>query len=142
MKQKFSTSWKSSKQPRKQRKFRANAPIHIARKFMAANLSKDLRKKHERRSFPIKKGDTVKIMRGKFTKKTGKIASVSIKRQRVSIEGMQSKKLDGTSVNVWFNPSNLQITDINLDDKKRLNSINKKLKSENTEETKNAPEKK
>lgn len=137
MKQKFSVKWKSSCQPRKQRKYLANAPIHIARKFLSANLSKDLRKKHNQKSFVVKKGDTVKIMRGKFNKKSGKIANISIKRKRVSVEGIQVQKKDGTKVDVWFNPSNLQITSLNLDDKKRLKSIDKK-----TDTDENAPEKK
>jgi len=42
MKQKFSTTWKASKQPRKQRKYSANAPLHIKRKMLSANLSKTL----------------------------------------------------------------------------------------------------
>jgi len=34
MKKIFSTHWKASKQPRKQRKYRAKAPLHIKRKFL------------------------------------------------------------------------------------------------------------
>ena len=137
MKQKFSTKWKSSKQPRKQRKYRGNAPIHILRKFLSANLSKELRKKYSRRNFPIKKGDTVKIMRGIFKGKAGKVSIVNIRRQRTAVENIQRQKKDGTKVNVWFNPSNLQLTALNLEDKKRLDSLNKSNKKE-----KNAPEKK
>ena len=134
MKQKFSTSWKSSKQPRKQRKYRANAPLHIMRKFLSSNLSKELRTKHQTRNITIRKGDMVKIMRGNFKAKTGKISSVNIKRQRVSVENIQRQKKDGTKVNVWFNPSNLQIIELNLDDKKRIDSFK--------QEVKNKPEKK
>ncbi len=47
MKKKFSTSWKASRQIRKQRKYRENAPLHLRNKFMTANLSKELRKKVE-----------------------------------------------------------------------------------------------
>src|SRR3989338_176397 len=46
MKNKFSTKWKESKQPRKQRKYRANAPLHLRKKFVNVNLSKELRKKY------------------------------------------------------------------------------------------------
>jgi hypothetical protein len=34
MKKEFSTSWKASRQVRKQRKYLANAPIHIKRKLI------------------------------------------------------------------------------------------------------------
>ena len=62
MRNKFSTAWKASKQPRKQRKYLANAPLHLKKKFVSANLSKELRKKHEKRSLPLRKGDTVKAI--------------------------------------------------------------------------------
>ena len=62
MKQKFSTKWKSSKQPRKQRKYLANAPLHLKKKFISVNLSKELRKKHGKRNVSLRKGDIVKIM--------------------------------------------------------------------------------
>lgn len=128
MKKKFSGSWKSSKKPRKQRKYRANAPIHIKRKMMGTNLSKNLRKKIGKRSIQTKKGDAVKVMRGKFKGKTGKIVKVLTKNSWVEIEGIQVKKQDGSKVNVKFRPSNLQITELNLDDKRRNKSLRKEIK--------------
>ena len=126
MKQKFSKSWKASKQPRKQRKYIANAPLHIKRKLLSANLSKELRKKHNKRNIPVIKGDIVKIMRGKFKNKKGKIIKVKIKALKIMIEGIQVKKQDGSKVNVPLRASNLQIIELNLEDKKRLKKKNKK----------------
>lgn len=104
---------------------------------MSANLSKELRKKYRKRSLPLRKGDTVKIMRGKFRKKTGKIAVVDAKKMKVEIEGMQIKKQDGSKANVKFNPPFLQITELNLEDRKRNEAlIRQKNKSEG--ENKNA----
>ncbi len=123
MKKDFSKHWKASRQPRKQRKYRANAPLHIKHKLMSANLKKDLRKKYGRRSFPLRKGDSIKIMLGEFKKKTGKIALVDLKKLRVSIEEIQRVKKDGTKINVWFDPSNLQIQELNLEDKERIKAI-------------------
>ncbi|MEK6936215.1 MAG: 50S ribosomal protein L24 [Nanoarchaeota archaeon] len=125
MKKLFSTSWKSSRQPRKQRKYVFNAPLHIRHKLVSANLSKELRKKYGKRSFPLRKGDNVKIMVGEFKKKLGKIVSVDLKRLRISIEGIQRTKKDGSKVNVWFDSSNLQIQELNLEDKKRINAISR-----------------
>ena len=136
MKKKFSTAWKASKQPRKQRKYVAQAPLHIKKKLVSVNLSKDLRKKHEKRNLPVKKGDIVKVMRGKFKKKQGKVLSVKLKTQKITIEGIQVKKLDGSKVNVNLRPSNLQIIELNLEDKRRLNK--KEIK---TMEKENAPKK-
>ncbi|MBI2630174.1 50S ribosomal protein L24 [Candidatus Pacearchaeota archaeon] len=152
MKQKFSTAWIGSRQPRKQRKFRENAPLHIKREMLAANLSKELRKKLGRRSIIVRKGDMVKIMRGEFRGKTGKVSVVETKDTRVAIEGIQRQKKEGSKVNVYFNPSNLQITEANTEDKKRIKIEEKKeeaktegKKKEDKKEKqgeKNAPNKK
>jgi len=132
MKQNFSSHWKSSKQPRKQRKYLARAPLHIKHKFLSANLSKDLRKKYQRRSFPLRKGDSIKIMRGSFNGKTGKISKIDLKDSDASIEGIQRSKKDGTKVEIFFHPSNLQIIELNLEDNRRIISLEKKLKVKET----------
>jgi len=123
MKQKFSVKWLGSKQPRKQRKFRANAPSHIRRKMMSVNLSKELRKKYGKRNIPIRKGDNVRIMRGGFKGKTGKIDNINLKKMRVMIDGVYESKKDGTKVSVYFSPSNLQIKELNLEDKMRRKAL-------------------
>ena len=125
MKKEFSTSWKGSKQARKQRKFVANAPLHIKRKMLSSHLSKDLRSKYARRSFQLKKNDVVKVMNGEFKGKSGKVSILEVKQMRVAIEGLQIMKKDGSKVNAWFNCSNLMITELNMEDKKRIDSIKK-----------------
>jgi large subunit ribosomal protein L24 len=140
MKRKFSTHWKASKQPRKQRKYTANAPLHIKRKLLNVNLSKDLRKKYSRRNIVARKGDEIKVMKGKFKKKQGKIISIDVKNSKIKIDGIMIKKHDGSKVNVKIHPSNLQIIALNLDDKKRM-----KIKTEEnkkTEKSNKEPEKK
>jgi len=137
MKKKFSPHWKASKQPRKQRKFRANAPLHTKHKFLSANLSKELRKQHGKRSVPLRKGDEVLVMRGSFKKKKAKVAAVQLKRIRVSLENIQRTKKDGTKVNVYFTPSSLQIQTLNLDDKARTQVLGRK--SQPKTEEKNVP---
>jgi large subunit ribosomal protein L24 len=138
MKSQFSKSWRNSVQPRKQHKFIANAPLHIMHKFLSANLSKALRELHGKRSLPLKTGDEVLVMRGKFKKKTAKVTSVDIKKGFVYLEGMQRTKKEGTKVNIPFNASTLQIKSLNLEDKRRLSQVSTKkpVKGE-----KNAPNK-
>nr|QBM01251.1 hypothetical protein [uncultured archaeon] len=130
MKNKFSRHWKSSRQPRKQRKYRANAPLHIKRKFLNVNLSKELRKKYKKRNLLLRKGDSVKIMRGKFRKKSGKVAEIDLKRQKIFIEGMQVKKQDGSKVNIPFRASNLQIAEINAEGRRKIGKENMKENKE------------
>src|SRR3989344_7535840 len=122
MKSNFSTSWISSVQPRKQRKYRFEAPLHIRHNFLSANLSKELRAKHKMRNIPLRSGDEVVIKRGTFAKQKGKVLDVNVKRLRVTIEGVNRKKTDGMKINVYFDPSNLQIVALKLDDPRRLNT--------------------
>lgn len=133
MKKKFSTSWKGSKQPRKQRKYIANAPLHLRKKFVSINLSKELRKKVGKRNIPAKKGDKVKIFSGKFKGKTEKILSVNLKTSKIILENIQVKKQDGSKANVKMQPSNLQI--IEMADRK-LKQKTETTKNENSEDKK------
>tara|TARA_Y100000310_G_C20690057_1_gene821648 strand:+ start:185 stop:457 length:273 start_codon:yes stop_codon:yes gene_type:complete len=79
-------------------------------------------------------------MRGKFAKKKGKALEIDMKKSRITIEGINRKKSDGTKVNVYFNSSNLQIQSLNMEDGKRIKGESKKenteVKIENKEEKK------
>lgn len=128
MKNEWSSSWKASTQPRKQRKYRHNAPLHTKQKFVSVHLSKDLRKKHGKRNIMVRKGDTIKIMRGQFTGKTGKVIKVDLKKSRLHIEGIENIKKDGTKKPYPMQPSNLMITELNLEDKLRQEKLSVKKK--------------
>jgi len=130
MKKKFSREWIRSKQPRKQRKYNYNAPLHIKGKFMAAHLSKDLMKKYNRRSIRVRKGEKVILLRGQFKKKKGNVERVDLKKSKVYISGVEMIKKDGTKVFYPIHPSNLVVTELNLDDKKRIAVANKSKKAD------------
>jgi len=116
----WSSSWKSSKRPGKQRLFRYNAPKHIAGSFMNCHLAPDLRKKYNTRSIRIRKGDTVKILRGTFKGRSGKVESVNVKRQRVFITGVDQSKRDGGKSLVPIRPSAILIKEVDTTDKRRF----------------------
>jgi large subunit ribosomal protein L24 len=126
MKSVFSKSWQRSRQPRKQIKFRSNAPNHIARKFMGSHLDKGLRDKYGIRSIEVRKGDEVKIMRGKFKGKVGKVGVVEVCRTRIQVDGVSRTKKGGEKVETWFHPSSVKIISLNVDDKMRMKR-NKKM---------------
>lgn len=128
MKKKFSNFWKASKLPRKQVKYRANAPFHIRHKMISANLSKELRKKYGKRNVPLRKGDEIKIMRGEFKGKKGKVENVNLKKMKIMIAGIFRTKKDGTKIEVSFDSSKLQIIELNLEDKKRREIVSAKVK--------------
>lgn len=126
MKTEFSKTWKSSTQPRKQRKYRANAKLHTKTNFLTANLSKELRKKHDKRNAKLRKGDKVKILRGNFKGKDGKVEEIDHKTLKVYITKIEITKKDGSKVRVPQNASNLQITELDLTDKKRKAKLNQR----------------
>ncbi len=134
MKNKFSKSWKASKQPRRQKKFVANAPLHLRKNFVRVNLDKKLREKVGKRNIVLKKGDKVKIMRGKFKGKQGKVLEVKLKLGKIYVEGLQAKKNDGSKVNVPMRNSNLQIVEMTdrQSSKKKENKKELKESKENT----------
>lgn len=139
MKNKFSTKWKASKQPRKQRKYLANAPLHIKQNLMNSPLSKDLKKKHKIKNLCVRKEDIVKVTRGKFKGKQGKVLVVDRKNLRVSVEGVQRTKKDGNKTSVWFNPSKIILVELKEDKKrmKRIGKINEDKKEKKVGDNKN-----
>jgi len=126
----WSKHWKSSKKPRKQSKYFYHAPSHIRHKFFSAHFSKELREKYNRRSFPVRKGDEVEVMRGKYKKKTGKVSRVDMKKIKVYVDGLTRKKVDGSEVQVPFSPNRIKIINLNLEDKKRLKALSRTMKKE------------
>ncbi len=99
----------NSIQPRKQRKFRYNAPMHQRRKMVAVHLSKELKAKlgTKRRSAPVHKGDRVKLMRGERRGHTGKVVEVHLADLKVYVEGYTQKNAKGIEKLMPVDPSNL-----------------------------------
>ena len=123
---KFSKAWKNSSKPRKQIKYRINAPLHIKQKFMHSHLSKELRKKYGKRSIGLRKGDKVKIMRGQFKKHDGKIERVDLRKTLAYVNGIEISKRDGSKKMLGLNPSNLVLVELNLDDRLRQKVLERK----------------
>ena len=115
-----------SKKPSKQRKFLHTAPLHLRKKLVATHLSKELRQQFKRRALPVRKGDEVEIMRGSYAGKNGKVAKVDLKYYKVYIEGITRRRTIGTEVQVPIHPSNLKITNLNLDDEFRRKILQRK----------------
>jgi len=120
MKKDFSPSWKGSKQPRKQRKYVYNMPLHLKGHLMSVHLSPALRTKHAKRSIRVVKEDKVKVTSGQFKGRTGKVEKVNTGYCKVTIVGIEVTKKDGSKTSYPFHPSNLMIEELNLSDKKRM----------------------
>ncbi len=111
-----------SKKPSKSRKQMYNMPMHKVAKAMAAHLSEKLAKELGKRSISLRKNDVVKIMRGEFAGKEGKIKSVERKSRKVFIEKIVKKKSNGAERDVPIDSSNVLIVDIDRTDRKRFAS--------------------
>ena len=136
MKKEYSSHWVSSKQPRKQRKYRYNAPTHKRRIMVSMHLQKSLRKEYNKRSLPARKGDEVRIMRGRFSGTTGKISRVDLKKLKVYVDTAKVKKVSGQEVEAALDPSNMMITKLEFDDKRRRTFLKRKPKVETKTELK------
>ncbi|AFK50762.1 50S ribosomal protein L24P [Thermogladius calderae 1633] len=119
-----------SKKPSKQRKALYNAPLHVRHKFMTAKLSDELAEKYGVKRLPVRKGDTVKILRGDWRGHEGKVVDVDLKRGRIFVEGVQVKKADGTLVYYPIHPSKVVITKLDLSDKYRTRIIERRKEGE------------
>ena len=112
--------------PGKQRKMLYNAPLHLRQKIMAAHLSPELIASKGIKSLPIRKGDTIQVIRGDNKGFEGKISRVDLKRYRIFIEGLTREKVDGTNIFVSVHPSKVIIKKLNLDDKWRKAIVERK----------------
>lgn len=116
----WSSAWKSSKKPRKQKKYVRKAPKHVQGKQLSCHLSADLRKKYSKRSMRVRKGDKIKVMNGTFKGKAGKVEQVNAKNQRVYVTGIELLKKDGSKTLYPVKASNIMIQELDLSDKRRI----------------------
>ena len=102
--------------------------MHLKKKFLSVHLTKDLRGKYKTRNVPVRTGDKIRVLRGRFKKKEGKIERIDRKREQIYVTGLDIVKKDGTKVICPLRPSNLVILELNLNDKKRKAKLERKTK--------------
>merc|ERR1712127_639585 len=106
---------------RKQRQRHFTAPSRIRRKIMSAPLSKELRKKYNVRSIPIRKDDEVMVARGHYKgQTTGKILQCYRRKFVIHVERIQREKANGATVHVGIHPSNVVVTKLKIDKDRKL----------------------
>lgn len=115
MKTKFSTTWKSSIQPRKQRKYMFNIPMHSRVKLLSVHLSKPLREKLKTRSTNARVGDKVRVLRGTHKGKEGVIERVDTKNYKVYVAKVEHVKREGGAAPYPLSPSNLLLIELHKD---------------------------
>ena len=119
----------------KNRKAHFTADSDARRVIMSASLSKDLRKKYNVRSMPIRKDDEVQVVRGTFKNREGKVVQVYRKKYVIHIERITREKNNGASVQLGIHPSKCVITKLHLDpDRKKL--LERKSRAKSTDKSK------
>lgn len=105
-----------STQPRKERYTLHNMPTHKARAQVSSHLDEPLLLKYNTRSVTLRKGDTVRVLRGEYAGTTGKVLEIDTTKRKVTVDGVTVSKAKATQVARPLDPSNLVITKLNLED--------------------------
>ncbi|CAJ1348956.1 unnamed protein product [Effrenium voratum] len=108
-----------SSKRRKNRKTHFTAPSHLRRKIMSSPLSKDLRNKYNVRAVPIRRDDEVRIVRGHYHDREGKVVQVYRKKFCIHVERVTRDKTNGQTVPIPIHPSKVEITKLKLDKDRR-----------------------
>ncbi len=119
---------KISMQPRKIRRRLYNLPHHKRHKIMVAPLTKEARERYGVKRMPIRKGDTVRIMKGRFRGIVGKVVEVIPKKFRIHVEGATMKRSGGSVVYYPIYVWNVAIEELDLSDPKRREILERKRK--------------
>ena len=95
-----------------------DAAHHQRRRMISAHLDSSLIREYNVRSLPVRKGDTVKVVRGsKDLKGTeNKVASIDLGMYKIIIENVTVAKADGTQTERPVDPSDVIITKLDLSD--------------------------
>jgi len=114
---------------RKSRRDYFTADSASRRVMMSSGLSKELAKKHGVRSVPIKRGDEVKVVRGEFKSRSGKVTQVYRKKFVLFVDGLTRFKGNadgGIPRPVPIHSSNVQITELLMDSSRKALLARKK----------------
>jgi large subunit ribosomal protein L24 len=98
-----------------------SAPLQ--RRTLRAHLAKELRTKYSTRSVRVRKGDTVKVLRGEYSGVEAKVTTVDPRSGRLSIEGVTREKIAGGTAPIRIHASKVFVTALNLDDPWRKKTL-------------------
>merc|ERR1712014_425120 len=108
---KYNPSTSSSRRKNRMRHFTASSMERCL--MMKSPLTSELKKVHRINAVLVRKGDWVRVVRGMFRGRTGKVTSVSRNNWVVNIKGVKTEKVNGHTVAVGIDPSKCIITKLN-----------------------------
>ena len=105
-----------SQQPRKQRLAQFEADLFERRRRMSLPLSRELRGRYGRRSLPVRKGDTVRVLRGSYVGREERVAKIDRRGYTVTLDNVTAKTGEQKLKQLPIRPSALVLTRLNLAD--------------------------
>ncbi len=125
--------------PRRQRKALYTADTFERRIRMTVPLSRELRARFHRRSVPVHKGDTVRVLSGSFEGREERVARVDRRSYTVTLDNVTLKTADEKMKPLSLGVAHLVITRLNLSDPWRRRSIRVREEDVTAEERGEAP---
>lgn len=113
----------SPRSPRRQRKALYTADTFTRRRRMTVLLSRELRERFHRRSVPVRKGDTVRVLGGSFKGREERVAKIDHRDYSVTLDNVTLKAADEKMKPLGLKPGRLVITRLNLSDAWRRRSL-------------------
>jgi large subunit ribosomal protein L24 len=105
-----------TEQPHKQRNRQERASLHDKQKQVRSPLSPELREEYGQRSVRVNAGDTVEVQRGDFAGESGEVVNVDLRAAEIHVEDVTIETADGEEVPRPLDASNVQVTDLDLED--------------------------
>ncbi|MCI4350631.1 MAG: 50S ribosomal protein L24 [Thermoplasmata archaeon] len=105
-----------SRLPRKQRLARFTAHTTLRRRLMSVPLSRDLRARYGRRQMPVRKGDTVRVLRGSYIGREERVARVDRRSYSVTLDNITVKTGEAKLKPLPLRTNSLLLVRLNLAD--------------------------
>jgi ribosomal protein uL24 len=125
--------------PRRQRKALYTADSFERRIRMTVPLSRELRARFHRRSLPVRKGDTVRVLAGSFEGREERVARVDRRGYTVTLDNVTLKAADEKMKPLSLGVGHLVITRLNLSDPWRRRAMRVRDEDVTPEERGEAP---
>ena len=116
-----------SSQARKTRKQFFNATKVQKHINPSAPLSNDLQKEQGIKRLPVRRDDEVKLVRGKYENRAGRITAVNLRAMTINIDGLNVENRPNGAVPIPVHPSNVVITKLKIDNYRKKLLERKKL---------------
>jgi large subunit ribosomal protein L24 len=126
--------------PRRQRKAVYEASTFERRVLMTVPLSREYRRRFRRRSVPVRKGDTVRVMSGSFVGREERVAKIDRRGYTVTLDNVTLKTGEAKLKPLPIRTSHLVITKLNLADPWRRKTLQLREADVTPEERGEVPE--